>query len=215
MIDISKGRYWDLPLSLIDGCTPCSPGCDHCWSAGIEHRFDKTGLTTSLSRAAFLPIYDLHVKFTGKVVTHPDRLTIPLKRRKPTVYAVWNDLFHEDVEDDFVLDVLSTIALAPRHTFLVLTKRSPMDFYGMCGTDKEWWRHSLSRNAGVLFGEEADCHVANAIEGCLGEGHNVGWPMSNLWHGLTVCNQEEAAPNRREAGAGTVTTLRPLHEGIM
>lgn len=42
MIDISKGRYWAKPWGLVDGCTPCSPGCDHCWSASMAHRFDGT-----------------------------------------------------------------------------------------------------------------------------------------------------------------------------
>ena len=42
MINIEKGRYWDRPWSLVDGCTPCSPGCDHCWSASMAHRFDGT-----------------------------------------------------------------------------------------------------------------------------------------------------------------------------
>jgi protein gp37 len=83
MINISKGRYWDLPWSLVDGCTPCSPGCDHCWSAGMAHRFYRQHLTTCDG------------KFNGHVAVRPERLDIPLKRRKPTVYAVWNDLFWE------------------------------------------------------------------------------------------------------------------------
>lgn len=28
MIEIEKGRYWDEGITLIDGCAPCSPGCD-------------------------------------------------------------------------------------------------------------------------------------------------------------------------------------------
>jgi hypothetical protein len=29
MINISKGRYWDEGITLVDGCTPCSPGCEY------------------------------------------------------------------------------------------------------------------------------------------------------------------------------------------
>jgi protein gp37 len=131
--------------------------------------------------------------FTGAIVTHPERLSIPLRRRKPTVYAIWNDLFHEAVPPEYQFQVLAVMALAPRHAFLALTKRPERMLYFLStyGGAKEW-RAILSKRAYDLFGEEADCRVANAIEGCLGEGHNVGWPMSNLWHGLTVCNQAEA-----------------------
>lgn len=41
-------------------------------------------------------------KFNGHIITHPERLDIPLKRKKPTVYAVWNDLFHEAVPDQLI-----------------------------------------------------------------------------------------------------------------
>jgi protein gp37 len=119
MINISKGRYWDLPWSLVDGCTPCSPGCDHCWSAGMAHRFYRQHLTTCDG------------KFNGHVAVRPERLHIPLRRRKPTVYAVWNDLFHEDVQYKFVDQALSVASLSPQHTFLILTKRPLVmtDFY--------------------------------------------------------------------------------------
>jgi len=104
MIDISKGRYWGKPWSLVDGCTSCSPGCDHCWSEAMTHRM-------------------------GAKVTRRDRfpspLSIPLKRRKPTVYAIWNDLFHEAMPDQFVYEATRVMrhSFASQHIFLVLTKR--------------------------------------------------------------------------------------------
>jgi len=101
-VDNSKGRYWDRPWSLVDGCTPCSPGCDHCWSMAMGKRFHR---------------------WPEKVTPHPDRLDIPLRTRKPTVFAVWNDLFHEDVPFDFQNQALINMALARQHTFLILTKR--------------------------------------------------------------------------------------------
>lgn len=113
MIDIAKGRYWDLPLSLVDGCTPCSPGCRGCWSAGLAHRFGEYTIKCGNEPPRFM----------GVVKTHPDRLSIPLRRRKPTVWAVWNDLFHEAVPDSFIGRSLSTAIGEYRHTFLVLTKR--------------------------------------------------------------------------------------------
>jgi protein gp37 len=125
MIDISKGRYWDLPWSLVSGCTPCSPGCAHCWSAAMTKRFDRKVIKTPgqrdiIEKSRFISAAGM---FNGKTKTHPDRLDIPLKRRKPAVYAVWNDLFHEEVPSLFPHHANVRMAQCPQHTFLLLTKR--------------------------------------------------------------------------------------------
>lgn len=103
MIDIDKGRYWDLPWSLVSSCTRCGPGCRSCWALAMEKRF--------------------HKGIEGRVVTHSERLSIPLKRRKPTVYAVWNDLFHETVPVMFIEQVYEAMFAAKQHQYLILTKR--------------------------------------------------------------------------------------------
>ncbi len=118
--DILNGRYWDLPLSLVDGCTPCSPGCDHCWSAGITHRF-HSGRGENIPGCYVLTTKN--GKFDGNIITHTERLSIPLKRKKPTVYAIWNDLFHEGVPPEFTFEAFDAMRNSQRHTFLVLTKR--------------------------------------------------------------------------------------------
>jgi protein gp37 len=62
-------------------------------------------------------------KFTGQIKTHPERLSTPLKRRKPTVFAVWNDLFHETVPPEFTFEAFAAMRNSQQHIFLVLTKR--------------------------------------------------------------------------------------------
>jgi len=103
-INIEHGRYWDRPWGLVSSCTRCSPGCQNCWALAMEKRF--------------------HKGIEGKIMPHPERLEIPLKRKRPTVYAVWNDLFHEDVSDGFIENALAVMTNCPQHTFLVLTKRA-------------------------------------------------------------------------------------------
>jgi protein gp37 len=83
MIDIEKGRYWDEGITLIDGCSPCSPGCDHCWSAAQSHRFNRKQYFT-----------DDNGKFNGDIQIHPKRLS-RFNTRKPKVFSIWNDLFWE------------------------------------------------------------------------------------------------------------------------
>lgn len=104
-------------------------------------------------------------KFNGHIVSHSDRFSIPLRRRKPTVFAVWNDLFHEAVPGAFVQAAYTTIAQARQHTFLVLTKRA-------------------QRMADILTG-------MGEVGLTLREGYSGGI-LPNVWHGLTVCNQDEA-----------------------
>ncbi len=110
---IEKGLWWERPWSLVDGCTPVSEACDHCWSARGAARWTHrlSGLTTD-------------GKFNGQVRIMPDRLEIPLKRRKPTVWAVWNDLFHQAVTLEFISKAMDVMTATPRHTYVVLTKRA-------------------------------------------------------------------------------------------
>ncbi len=167
------GSAW----SLIDGCTPCSPGCEHCWSASITHRFKH-------------PKSDSHIhdglltndsgKFTGVIQTHPGRLDIPLRTREPTVFAVWNDLFHEDVPDEFRDKAYAVMALCPQHTFLVLTKRA----------DKmaDYWNYEnefINRRGKIQNIVDFKVVIDNLQK------RNFLWPLLNVWHGLTVCNQPE------------------------
>jgi protein gp37 len=105
---------------------------------------------------------DVDGHFDGRITVHPERLSIPTKRRKPTVYAVWNDLFHEDVPDEFIGETLNEIWEMglfgdPRHTFLILTKRA-------------------ERMERFLNGTE-----------CAAD-----WNGHKVYFGLTICNQQEA-----------------------
>lgn len=110
--NLAKGRYWKKSWGLVSGCTPCSPGCTHCRALAMERRFrfrpypgDKSGL------------------HNNSIQIHPERLDIPLKRKKPTVFALWNDLFHEDVKERFIAEAWDFMTRCLEHKFLVLTKR--------------------------------------------------------------------------------------------
>jgi len=142
MIDIEKGRYWGEGITLVESCTRISPGCKNCWSLAREKRF--------------------HQGIEGEVKTHPERLT-RFNTRKPKVFAVWNDLFHEAVPDEFIRRVFTLMAHGDvqQHTFLVLTKRPERMVLAMTGL----W--SDTENEIRFF-------------------------MPKMWSGLTVCNQQEA-----------------------
>jgi len=76
----------------------------------MTHRF-KQGLTDDKGR------------WTGEIIIRESRLALPFRTKKPTVWAVWNDLFHEKVPLDFISKIWMTMLSNNRHIYLVLTKR--------------------------------------------------------------------------------------------
>lgn len=131
MMNIDTGRYWDKAWTLVEGCSPVSAGCDNCWSASMTHRFKK-GFTKK-------------GKFNGVIRIREDRLDLPLKTKKPTVWSIWNDLFHEDVPLDLQIDSFMVMGFCERHTFLVLTKRP-----NLMAKFMRPWLHA-TRGKGITF----------------------------------------------------------------
>ncbi len=166
---ISKGKYWGKSLTLVSGCTRCSPGCDHCWALAMEKRFDRQPKKTIFDKEAERFIGQ---RFFGNIRIHPERLSIPLKRKKPTVWALWNDMAHEQVNEGFFWEVMEVINVCPEHIFLLLTKR-PQNL-----------KRQFDHLGGLPFNQKAvddfECYWRERL------------PLKNLWLGITVCNQAEA-----------------------
>lgn len=94
------------------GCTKISPGCKHCYAETMAHRLHAMGAS------GYEQCFALSL--------HPERLSQPLKRKKPTTYFVnsMSDLFHEDIPDNFLDQVMDVIRQTPQHTYQILTKRA-------------------------------------------------------------------------------------------
>lgn len=165
-------KYWDKAWSLVEGCTPVSEACDHCWLAGMQHRFKHAAIDHSTGKG--YDMTDNNGQFSGVVIPRPSRLNIPLKTRKPTVFAIWSDLFHEKVPGPFIRDAFEFMShpKCTHHTFLVLTKRP--------------------ERIKILFEEETDFYLGG------------GDYLPNVWLGTTVENQLQADIRipRLLAGAG-------------
>jgi protein gp37 len=118
------GEWWDKSWSVVTGCTPAGEGCAHCWAAGLVKRFPAAHDGAVTEHPAPGVAVNEPAPFST-VVCHPSRLDIPLKRRKPTVFAVslLGDLFHEAVPFSFTLEVAARAQVCPQHTFVFLTKR--------------------------------------------------------------------------------------------
>lgn len=156
----SKIEWTEKTWNPVTGCTKISPGCQNCYAERMSKRL--AGRCGYPKRNPF------------EVTYHHARLSEPYGWRKPARVFVCSmgDLFHEDVTDKFIIDVLSIMAEASQHTFLVLTKRPERM--------KEIMTHDTVANDVWL----------QTSRGCNDE--PSPWPLSNVWLGVTAENQEQA-----------------------
>lgn len=105
-------EWTEMTWNPMTGCTKVSPGCKYCYAEVMARRL----------QAMKTPGYDNG--FEISILS--ERLTQPLKRKKPTVYFVnsMSDLFHEQAAVSFLDDVFDIIAQTPHHTYQILTKRA-------------------------------------------------------------------------------------------
>jgi protein gp37 len=162
-------EWTDASWPITAGCDPASAGCDNCYAAKLTS-----------GRLAHLPAYTglaVGGKFTGEVRLLPDRLEWPLHWRKPRKIFVcsMSDLFHPQVPDDYIAQAWAVMALAPQHTFQVLTKR-----------------HARMRTllASALFAEMVAGHMAARLK--VQRVAPLRGPLPNVWCGVSVENQNWA-----------------------
>jgi protein gp37 len=162
-------EWTDASWPITAGCDPASAGCDNCYAAKLTS-----------GRLAHLPAYTglaVGGKFTGQIRLLPDRLEWPLHWRNPRKIFVcsMSDLFHPQVPDDYIAQAWAVMALAPQHTFQVLTKR-----------------HARMRTllASALFAEMVAGHMAARLK--VQRVAPLRGPLPNVWCGVSVENQNWA-----------------------
>ena len=152
MSDKSGIEWTDATWNPITGCNKVSEGCKNCYAERMALRLQKMGAP----------------RYTNgfKVTPHPDVLEKPLHWTRPRRIFVnsMSDLFHPDVSDEFIRAVWTTMAMAPQHTFQVLTKR-PRRMFELLDA---WEQEGLT----------------------LREGY--GSVLPNVWLGVSVENQRRA-----------------------
>ena len=107
----SQIEWTEYTWNPTTGCTKISQGCKNCYAEVMAGRLKAMGA------AGYEDGFKLKL--------HPDRLTQPLARQKPTIYFVnsMSDLFHEDITFEYLDKVFDVIRQTPQHTYQILTKR--------------------------------------------------------------------------------------------
>jgi protein gp37 len=152
----------------VTGCPgpKISPGCEHCYAERMAKRLaGRYG-------------YDKDDPFG--IHQHDDRLLEPLRLKKPSrIFACsMGDLFHSGVFDFHAARVFAVMAMCQRHTFMLLTKRADR-------------MHHFIANQRALVDREYS-HIVKNWFNSPPSMKDTPWPLPNVWHGITVCNQAEA-----------------------
>ncbi len=189
MAEHSLIEWTDATWQPITGCSVVSPGCTNCYAmklAGtrLKHHPSRKGLTRD-SKAG--PVW------TGEVRLNEQWLDQPLRWKRPRKIFVCahGDLFAENVPDAWIDRVFAVMALAPQHTFQVLTKRaSRMERYVSApATQGRIYDLVLSEEVQVVL-------IADpALEAYAPPGPRVHlgtWPLPNVWLGVSAEDQTRA-----------------------
>lgn len=159
----------------IRGCTRKTQACVNCYAEILAARFSQPGgWGEGYASIVQTPSGPDH-RWTGKVGLIEERLTIPLKWKKPArcFASSTSDFFHESLSDADIDRLFAVIALAPHITFQVLTKR--------------WDRmrdYMQNLTIGRLIIGSNDLPVkAQPVP---------AWPIPNIWLGVSAHDQESA-----------------------
>lgn len=214
MGDKSAIEWTDATWNPIVGCSIVSPGCTNCYAmktagARTKHTAKYQGLTQP-SKAG--PVWTGEVRFWEKA------LTDPLKWREPRRVFVnsMGDLFHEDVPDEWIDKCFAVMALAPQHTFQILTKRPERMREYLTALVRGPWagRVTVVEDDGSTHpGTDVQMRVHSAMCDALatapadalnraaawqdehyphGDGFIRKWPLPNVWLGVSCEDQERA-----------------------
>ncbi len=187
MSDNTLIEWTDTTQNFVRGCDRASEGCLNCYiprtppfrMTGRKFDHDGIGATTGLE-------FDL------------DKLALPLRWRKPRKVFVnsLSDLFHKEVPDEVIARQWIVMALTPRHTFQILTKRPARMRALLCHGDR--WRGLLYPALHWVV-ENLDAKMpasdVDRVLAWLDEAEFIEdgvTPLPNVWLGTSTENQKWA-----------------------
>lgn len=180
MADKTKIEWADATWNVVTGCSITSPGCTNCYAM----RLAGTRLREHPSRKGLTKVVNGKPVWTGEVRFNEQWLTQPLRWKRPRKIFVCahSDLFHENVPTEWIDRVFAVMALAPWHTFMVLTKRSKRMRNKLSGKEFASDIRSALNNYPL-------CEDSNIVLAC---NRISNGPLPNIMLGVTAEDQERA-----------------------
>jgi len=137
----SSIEWTEATWNPVTGCSKTSAGCANCYAEIMSKRLQAMGV------GKYKEGFDV-VRF------HPETLSIPFEWKKPRTIFVnsMSDLFHEDVFDEHIQSVFSTMNNCQIHNFQILTKRAERlaELSGMLTwTDNIWVGVSIENSSNL------------------------------------------------------------------
>ena len=182
MADNTQIEWTEATWNPITGCSLASPGCTNCYAmqlAGtrLAHIPSRAGLTREVNGN--------HV-WTGEVRFNEQWLDQPLRWKRPRMIFVCahGDLFHESVPDEWIDKAFAVMALAPQHTFQVLTKRAGR-MRDYLTTGRQFEIQPETYNLGLPELKRRSRMEPHVRRGTL-------LPLPNVWLGVSVEDQSRA-----------------------
>jgi protein gp37 len=162
-------------------------------------------------------------RWTGAVAFDGIKLAAPLSWRAPRRIFVnsMSDLFHESLTNEQIAAVFGVMAACPQHTFQCLTKRAgrmrewftwldaEARTIAVADPDSPWWRalvcviaasKALGRVTSVEFNRDGSLKTMGKHDILIGAG-GCGWPLTNVWPGVSVEDRKHGVPRIDELRA--------------
>lgn len=183
MGDKSKIEWTDATWNPLTGCQRVSPGCENCYA----ERLSAGRLASSPKYTGVAEMGRVGPRWTGLVREHPEVLDHPLRWTKPRMIFVnsMSDTFL--ASPAFLAKIFAVMALAPDHTFQVLTKRSEEMAAALRAPD--FWSSVYTE---FLLRLDSDSLSIPDSEEFVEEGIRRGLP--NVWIGVSIEDQERMYP---------------------
>jgi protein gp37 len=129
----APAEWYDATWNPTGGCSPVSPGCDHCEALQTVSKLARIGGKGGARYTGLTAMGRSGLQWTGEIRVRADVLVWPLLQRTPRRILIDSlaDLFHEKLAVETIDTLHAVIAIAHWHRFLVLTKRADRmrDYY--------------------------------------------------------------------------------------
>lgn len=240
---MSKIEWTEKTWNPVLGCEAVSPGCRDCYAGTMGRRIVAMGGPAADDYAQVIDISEDRGKlrkgakaWNGRAVFMPDRLDVPLRRKKPTVFMApsMSDFFHEDVSFEQIAAILGVMAATTQHTYQVLTKRPERllkflrwlptrPFRALAGAmvDVADIARRTATPTSTARNRDERLRAAATRTSCAQNADashlsHIVWPLPNVWFGTSIEDQrrfDERAPllrQVRDLGWHTFVSAEPL-----